>query len=204
MFKNREQRDAYEHALGRFVDGGFEAPERCGEPMSIGGWCPQNAGNGTDHEGVGRCRTHGGSSKRGKMEASWLEAHRMARELDVTPWEALLLAVRQEAGALAFYQLKIGEVTDDQELKPGGDAWDWVDGAARSRERMAKYSKAAIDAGIAERFVRQTEIEGKLVAEALGRALDALQLSPEQRMVAVQAAQQALLGQPKVIEGTTA
>lgn len=195
------QKRLYEQALARFVTNGMEVPELCGRPMSIGGLCPQPAGSRTDHEGFGACATHSGQRQKGRMEAAWLMAIKISTELDITPWEALLLTVRQEAGTLAFYQAKLNEVEDDEELKPGGDAYPWVDAAERSRVRLARFSKTAIDAGVAERLVRQTEAEGRIVAEALNRALDALELTSEQRIRAIQAAQEALLGQPKAIEG---
>jgi hypothetical protein len=58
---------------------------------------------------------------------------------------------------------------------------------------LARTAKAAVDAGVAERLVRQVELEGRLVAEVLGRTLDRLELGPEQRQEAFAFAHRELL-----------
>ena len=56
---------------------------------------------------------------------------------------------------------------------------------AQERDRLARFCKLAIDAGIAERQVRIAEAQGALLAGVLQRVLAALDLSPaQQRLVA--------------------
>lgn len=52
---------------------------------------------------------------------------------------------------------------------------------AGERDRCARFAKLALDAGIAERQVRLAEQQGALVADAIGRILDALGLTAEQQ-----------------------
>jgi hypothetical protein len=118
----------------------------------------------------------------------------VARELQVSPWDALLLGVRLAAGRVAWV---------DQELRQAVAANDgnesvsavrgWLKESRLERTLLARTAKAAIDAGVAERLVRQVELEGKLVAEVLGRTLDALELTAEQRQVAFATAHRELL-----------
>src|SRR3982751_929972 len=94
---------------------------RCDAPLKagkdIGKPCQIPAGSGTDHFGVGRCKRHLGNRQRYRGEAAWLMAHAFAREFMITPWDALLMAVRVAAGKLMYAQEKIAEAQDDLELE---------------------------------------------------------------------------------------
>lgn len=114
-------------------------------------------------------------------------------EADVTPWQALLTAVRRWAGMAAFYDSKIAQVEHDDDLRPGGAAWDWVRGSERAHLNAAKMAKMAIDAGVAERVVQQLELEGQAIATVLLRTLTALGLSGEQEELARQVMRRELL-----------
>lgn len=152
--------------------------------------CRLLAGEGTKHRGYGPCVAHG----RAAEHRAWELALDVARELQVSPWDALLLGVRLAAGRVAWV---------DQELQAATRASDgdadqpavrrWLKESRLERTLLARTAKAAIDAGVAERLVRQVELEGKLVAEVLGRTLDALELSAEQRQVAFATAHRELL-----------
>jgi hypothetical protein len=106
-------------------------------------------------------------------------AHAIARPLDISPWEALLLAVRRAAAWGAFYESKLAEVTNDDDLRPGGSAHDWVKAAERVNDKLARYSKMAVDAGVAAMLVTQARVEGEQVARALNRALAETNLDAE-------------------------
>ena len=93
-------------------------------------------------------------------------AHGFARALDVSPWEALLTAVKIAAGRVAFIEAKLGEATDDTQLMPEGELAWWVRQAEMWHDRMAKVAKMAIDAGVAERMVRQVELEAEMMLKA--------------------------------------
>jgi hypothetical protein len=160
------------------------------------------AGDGTGHPGYGRCRTH---SKPGE-EGAWQLAFDLARELDVSPWEALLLAVRLAGGAVADteHRLHDAERADDGAERTSPEVKYWRGESRRERTLMARTAKAAIDAGVAERIVRQAEIEGQLVAAAVVAALDMIpNLSIEHRMAALTAAQTHLFELEAAVPDTT-
>lgn len=165
--------------------------------------CARMAGAGTDHPGLGRCGLHGGRTPEGRMEAAWVMAHKFAEALDVSPWEALLWAVRIAAGKVAYIEHKLGEATSDSQFMPPGDgqagaldgmspdAATWTGGGANLNwwvkqsefwhDRLTRVAKLAIDAGVAERLVRQIELEAQLMLRATGLMLDELGIDGEQR-----------------------
>lgn len=148
------------------------------------GICDKRAGWGTDHDGAGPCKRHemlvddvraGGDGYRGRTGA-WVMAHGFAKALDVTPWEALLTAVKIAAGRVAFIEHKLGTAQTDEQLMGDGDMAWWVRQAEMWHDRMAKVAKMAIDAGVAERMVRQVELEAELMLKATTRTFDELGL----------------------------
>lgn len=172
--------------------------------------CSMPAGYKTNHLGLGSCRYHGGSAW--QVEEAWRMAQEIALELDVTPWDALLLEVRRSAARCAWLDERLNAAvrqdstliidpdTRDEILLPAGlrpDLRVLLIESRNERRHMARVAKAAIDAGVAERLVRQIELEGRLVAEAVGAGLDALELlvtlTDEQRAAAVHAASERLL-----------
>lgn len=152
----------------------------------------------------------------------------VADELDVSPWDSLLTEVKVSTGRIAWIDSRLQDAVkaDDEkrileqiehpEYPPsvglGAGVKELLIESRAERRHRATVSKAAIDAGVAERLVRSLENEGLLVAKAIIAGLDALSfLSVEQRTVAVAAAHAALLsidgpaaiGGPPVIEGET-
>lgn len=122
----------------------------------------------------------------------------VARELDVSPWEALILAVRRAAGRVAWVDEQLTASTRENDGNmDAGVVRRWLAESRKERALLARTAKAAIDAGVAERLVRQVELEGQVVAEVLGRVLDRLELDPDQRQLAFATAHEQLL----VIEG---
>jgi hypothetical protein len=174
---------------------------QCGEPTHEGTQrCTWPAGFGTFHKGYGRCQTH--SNRR--AERAWQLAMDIARELDKSPWDALLFGVRVSAGAVMETERKLKEIeraNDGAEITPPEIKY-WRAESRRERTLMARISKAAIDAGVAERLVRQVELEGTMVAAAIAAALDAIELTPEQRMDALGAAQRHLFAIEAGTDGT--
>lgn len=149
------------------------------------------AGDGTRHFGYGPCKSHGDKD----LHEGWVSALDVARELNISPWEALLKNVRLAAGRVAWVDEQLSEAVranDGDMNKP--EIARWLKESRLERTLMAKMAKAAIDGGVAERLVRQTELEGQLVAAALIAALDKLDfLTTEQRTLALEAAHQKLL-----------
>ena len=164
----------------------------CGEPIQRrggperGGWveyCERPAGYGTDHAGIGACARH--ERRLGQGTGAWIVAHAFARALETTPWEGLLWAVRVAAGKLAFCEAKLGTADDDADLEPTGRLYHWVKQSELWHEKLARVSKLAIDAGVAERFVRQVELEAQLMLRATTLTMDELGLPEDQRELAL-------------------
>lgn len=148
------------------------------------------AGENTKHRGFGPCRAHGSSAQ----HRAWELTLDVARELNVSPWDALLKATRLAAGRVAWVDLQLDEATRANDGDAGTPAVrNWLKESRLERTLLARTAKAAIDAGVAERLVRQVELEGRLVAEVLGRTLDALELTAEQRQTAFATAHRELL-----------
>jgi hypothetical protein len=54
---------------------------------------------------------------------------------------------------------------------------------ADERDRCVRYAKTAHDMGVADREIRLAEAQGALLAGAISRILDALELTPAQRLL---------------------
>lgn len=118
----------------------------------------------------------------------------VARELNVSPWDALLLAVRRAAGRVQWVdeQLTLATRENDGDMLARPVA-RWLDESRRERALLARTAKAAIDAGVAERLVRHVELEGQVIARVVASVLDQLELDVDQRSRAFAVAQQELL-----------
>lgn len=194
---------------------------RCGTLIKKGKFagthCRQPAGQGTYHRGAGHCVAHGGAKQRGRAEAAWMVAHAFAGELDCSPWEALLKAVRIAAKRVAYTDWVMSQATNDLELEgrlargedgvlvhpdtqePMGvgnlrDLSWWVAQNTLWVDRLARYGKMAIDAGVSERLVQQVELEGQALGRVLTAALTELEgVIDEEHMGRVRGAMRAEL-----------
>ena len=121
-------------------------------------------------------------------------AMEVAHELQVSPWDALLLAVRRAGGRAIWVDQQLTQAVHENDGDTSHPAVArWLSESRKERTLLARTAKAAIDAGVAERFVRQVEMEGRLVAEVLGRVIDRLGLEPDARVQAFALAQEELL-----------
>lgn len=155
--------------------------------------CRNRAGQGTIHPGVGACLVH--DSQKEKAAGAWMMANVIARALDISPWEALLLAVKRAAAWAAYYEARLAEVAegDHDAFRPGGSAHEWVLAAERVNDKMARYAKMAVDAGVAAMMVQRAKTEGAQIARVLNAALGAADLTSEQEIKIRQALRRALL-----------
>jgi hypothetical protein len=139
----------------------------------------------------------------------------VARELNVSPWEALLKGVRLAAGRVAWVDAQLDRAVRDatEDENDGGSADTvtvnrWLTESRKERALMTRTAAAAINAGVAERMVRQVELEGQVVAEVIGRVIDKLELAPAQRVAAFEEAHRQLLvleapsGAPVEVQGS--
>jgi len=109
-----------------------------------------------------------------------------AEEYDLSPWEALLYVIRITAGRVRYCEQVLATAKDDRELEgrmgvegeplgvseqgelsQGRNLSWWVDTSERERVLLAKVSKAAIDAGVAQLLVEQTLREGNELADGM-------------------------------------
>ena len=150
---------------------------------------------------------HGGAKISGKAEAGWLMAHAYARELDVSPWDALLMAVRIAAGKVAYCQWVIGRATSDLEIEgrivrsedgilvdpdtgePLGvgklrDLSFWNAKLELWHDRLARCAKAAVDAGVAAWQVQKAETDAAAIAEVLNAMIEGVQDDVPEHVVA--------------------
>lgn len=167
--------------------------------------CRRYPGEGTPHFGLGYCRSHSNAF----TEELWREAMDVARELNINPWDALIKAVKVAAGRAAWVDIQLADAVRRNDGEPGHpEVKGWLKESRDERMMMARVSKAALDAGVAERMVRNIEVEGEIVAEVIGRVLDKLGLPPEQRVLAFDEAHRQLLaldapsGEATTVEGT--
>jgi hypothetical protein len=172
-------------------------PARCPARNLNGRMCDKPAGQGTRHPGYGTCIWHRGGHRH--VEEAWAMAQEIAAERNVTPHEALLGLVRTAAARAAwtdnivFQQLREHVEAGGDPLKPPKALQPWLAQSREERKLAATTAKQAVDAGVMVALERRLDLEGELVASALGAALDAVELTHEQRVAALEAAQGRLL-----------
>ncbi len=182
--------------------------------------CERPAGWGTEHPGIGRCKFHGGATKNAAKQAALTEAVNyvldiMGPAIDVDPMEALIWCVRIAAGEVAYATRKISELEEDEVLDrpeeetnrtgygPKSESFRevkqssvtlhiWIQARHSALDRLARYSKMALDAGIAERQVKLAETAGDEIAQSIRSILDNLLLTPEQERRAPEIVREAM------------
>jgi hypothetical protein len=184
---------------------------KCGKRTKSGKDCTRPAGWGTSHAGVGPCKLHlGNTPSQIKASAKEL-ARVMGSPVDVTPHEALIWCVQTAAGEAHYCTLKIQELAEedaighpeshvDKELQQvygeeGAELYNhleqttkhpielniWIRSRREAMDRLARYSKMALDAGVEERRVRMAEQFAQLMVPALQGLLDGLGLTKAQQ-----------------------
>lgn len=194
---SRWQQVAYDEVANHWATEGGPN-KKCGVIVQRGVWagkpCTQRAGQGTAYVGIGgHCVAHGGAKKQGRAVGAWHMAHKFAEELDVSPWEALLMVIRITAGRVRYCEAVLSSAVDDRELEgrvsereptgvtengeltTGRDLRWWVDTSERERDRLARVSKAAIDAGVAQLLIEKELRAGEELAGTFVKVLTAME-----------------------------
>lgn len=173
-------------------------PARCPARNLNGRMCSSRAGHNTHHPGLGHCSWHKGAHQH--VEEAWAMAQELAAERNITPHEALLDLVRTATARAAWVDGVVAQLMRDH-VDDGGDPFKppqslnpWLAQSRLERKLAATTAKQAVDAGVMVALERRLDLEGELVATALSAALDVLDLDHEQRVRALGAAQQHLLG----------
>ena len=136
------------------------------------------------------CRKHGGKAPQNLAAAEQrllfrravLEVETLGLPREVDPHTALLEELHRTAGAVQW----LGAVVADLELGHVAGDSVWVRLYADERDRLVKVAKTCVDVGIEERRVRLAESAGAQLAAVVRAVLDRLQLSDEQRVLALQ------------------
>lgn len=107
----------------------------------------------------------------------------LTREQDVSPWQGLEQALRRAAFWSTHYENALAERGRNGEggdLAMDPDTVRLRDEARVARMDYAKISKAAVDAGLAERYVQKIELEAQALVTVLETTIRRLGLNDEQ------------------------
>lgn len=152
------------------------------------------------------CRRHGSGTKRARAKAAKViaavEVSRVVATFgnprDIDPGAALLEEVHRTAGAVAWLEVKIRDLNDDDlvwgltRIKEGGDDRGstyeakpnvWLTEYRTERKHLVDVCRIALAAGIDERRVRLAEQQGDLLVTAIRDILDGLGLSVKQQQL---------------------
>jgi hypothetical protein len=149
------------------------------------GECKRPAGWGTTHPGIGCCKTHAGNAAQHRKNAIKIEAQQfMGAPKDINPFDAIIWCIRITAGEVEWLTTKIAEVNEE----------DWIEDTqfgkqmnvlqrtrADAQDRLVRYSRDAIQLGLAERAVKLAENFGALIARLLENIAIELQLTRAQK-----------------------
>jgi len=184
-------------------------PSICGAVKRDKSECKRQAGWGTAHPGIGRCKTHAGNVPAVRKNAIVQEATNfMGAPKDINPFDAIIWCIRITAGEVEWLTTKIAEVNET----------DWIEDTqfgkqmnvlqrtrADAQDRLVRYSRDAIQLGLAERAVKLAENFGQLIARLIENIGIELVLTPAQKEKwPIIVRRQLILmqgGAPDVIEG---
>lgn len=123
----------------------------------------------------------------------------IVKQSDMSPTDALISLVRVAMGRGAYVDSVLSELMK-RHVEAGGDPLlppptihPWLKESRNERNLAARTAKAAVDAGVMVALAQRLDMEGALVADAVAAALDAVELTPEQRIAALNAAQERLM-----------
>ncbi len=175
----------------------------CGALKPDGMPCTRAAGWGTVHRGVGQCKAHGGKltvQNKDVIAPAMLELLVGYDIGYVDPLEAMMMCIRISAAEVTFFSEQVKTLTMEDvlerpraqtvhgavesvvyDLKGQQQLNIWIRERQRSVDRLARFSKMAIDCGIAERQVRIAEQMGDLMARMVDGVMRDLKLTPEQQ-----------------------
>lgn len=133
-------------------------------------------------------------------------------ELNVNPWDSMLAENRRAAYRAAWIDERINdEIKRERELIESGgvdfedhvkfeyakrarasELREWIEQSRKERVHLTKVAADAVRAGLSERYIDSLRAEAQMIAQALTKALDAANLTPQQRADASAALREAL------------
>jgi|SRR5215472_7142785 len=160
-------------------------PSICGAMKANGTECRRGAGWGTNHIGIGRCKTHMGNTKPHRANAIKQEAMNfMGAPKDINPLDAIVWCIRITAGEVEWLSTEIAKVPMNlwiEEAYVGKQMNVLQRARADAQDRLVRYSRDAIQLGLAERAVRLAENFGLMIARLLENIAGELQLTRAQK-----------------------
>lgn len=123
----------------------------------------------------------------------------IAKREEIDPAQALLNLVKGAMGRVAYTdavlteQLRLHVARGNSPLDPPDELRKWMSESRMERTLAARTAQQAVQAGVMQAMERHLDMEGTLVADALAKALDVLELDADQRARAFLAAQEHLL-----------
>jgi len=194
--KRKRRRPAAKRAL---------TPKLCGSRTRNGKYCRLAAGHQTDHPGVGPCYRHGGNLGSTLKSVGAELAYQgimnpdtsPADMIEIEPHNGLLIAVRSAAGEFFHWQNKLAilaagaDEMDEDEYREEYNAL--LRDLRASRDSMARLSKMALDAGLAERQVQLQERMADLMVRFARELLSQIPLTKDQERMLPKAMEGALL-----------
>lgn len=169
-------------------------------------YCGKPAGWGTSHVGYGTCKLHGGSTPGAGLGAARQEASEravvMGLPIAIDPLDALIHCVRITAGEVEYATVQVAGLEQEQALIQQAERTEgytpegrhaetktssttslhaWIRTRQDAVDRLARYSKMAIDAGVEERQVRIAEAMGTTIGRLVQAVLGQLALTAAQK-----------------------
>jgi hypothetical protein len=175
---------------------------RCLGKKRDGDPCMREAGWGTDHIGTGRCKHHGGSSPQGRIGAGREEAKLHATSLPVSPGQAVLGVLHQQAGQLAYASFRVGELDDI--LDDQGRPEPWYRLQRDLQDRVVKSATNAAAMGVAERRTDLLEEQTRQMGELMEAVMGDIGLTAAQRKKVGPAIRRHIEGTARLKEGAPA
>lgn len=119
-------------------------------------------------------------------------------EADIAPWGSLISEVRRSGHRVAWLDERVeAEVKAEQDLASQEANWEedkfryarlaqsrelreWIKLSREERAHGAQVARAAVSAGLSEKYISSVQAEGMMIARTLQRALQAANLTDEQ------------------------
>ena len=126
----------------------------------------------------------------------------IAGEADVAPWGSLISEVRRSGHRVAWLDDRVeAEVKAEADLADQEHDWEadkfryarlaqsrelreWIKLSREERAHGAQVARAAVSAGLSERYIESVQAEAKMIANVLQRSLAAAELTDEQWLAA--------------------
>lgn len=119
-------------------------------------------------------------------------------EVDIAPWGSLISEVRRSGHRVVWLDERVeAEVKAEADLAAQEHDWEadkfryarlaqsrelreWIKLSREERAHGAQVARAAVSAGLSEKYISSVQAEGMMIARTLQRALQAANLTDEQ------------------------